>query len=125
MVARTSSSNGRPAVAGRSERGRARAAVLTGLLAVAALPAAYAVQKLSPHVSLLWAALAAVPAGGLGLVALALARGVRARAALSLGRVPGEGTARIGRALGFLGVYAAVTTGLAMAFYTLLAAFGG
>ena len=119
MVARTSSSNGRP-----SARGTARASVLVGLLAVAALPAGYAVQKLSDQVSLLWAALAAIPAGLLGLVALRLARDVRARASLSLGPIAGQGTARVGRALGFLAVYDAVTTGIAMAFYALLAAFG-
>jgi hypothetical protein len=88
------------------------------------LPAAYVLQRTTVAVSLLWAALAAVPAGLLGLVALRLARSVRSRASLSLGSIAGQGTARLGRALGFLALYAAVTTGLAMAFYALLAAFG-
>ena len=98
--------------------------MLVGLVAVAALPAAYLAQDLSARVSLLWAALAAVPAGILGLGALALARGVRQRRSLSLRPIPGEGMARVGRLLGFVAVYAAVTTGLAMAFYALLAVFG-
>ena len=75
-------------------------------------------------VSLLWAALGAVPAGLFGLVALALARRVRARAKLTLGGIAGAGAARVGRVLGFLAVYGAVTVGLAVAFYALLEAFG-
>lgn len=98
--------------------------MLVGVLAVAALPAAYVVQRTSAAVPLLWAGLAAVPAGVLGLVALALARSVRRRATLSLGPLPGARVARVGRALGFLAVYAAVTTALAIGFYALLARFG-
>jgi hypothetical protein len=119
LVGRTSSSNGRP-----SARGKGRASVLFGLLGVASLPVAYALQQTSIAVSLLWAALGAVPAGIFGLVALALARRVRARARLTLGGIAGEGTARVGRLLGAVAVYAAVTVGLAVAFYVLLEAFG-
>lgn len=88
------------------------------------LPAAFFGSRLSSTIDILWSALAAIPAGVLGLVALSLARGVRRQASLALGRVPGAGTARIGRVLGFLGVYASLTTGLAVAFYALLALFG-
>jgi hypothetical protein len=98
--------------------------VLAGALAVAALPLAYLLQKQLEGVDLLWSALAAVPGGLLGVLALALARRVRYRASMSLGGVPGEGAARVGRVLGFLGVYLAVTAGLAVAFYALLAVFG-
>jgi hypothetical protein len=119
LAARTSSSNGRP-----DARARARASVLVGLLAGALFPAAFFGTRLSATVDLLWASLAAVPAGILGLVALSLAREVRRRADLALGHVPGEGLARAGRVLGFLAVYGAVTTGLALAFYALLAVFG-
>lgn len=94
------------------------------MLGVAALPVAYVLQRTSVAVSLLWAALGAVPAGVFGITAIVLARRVRARARLTLGGVPGERTARVGRALGFLSVYAAVTVGLAVAFYALLEAFG-
>ena len=119
MAVRTSSSNGRP-----SARSRARASVAVGLLSVALLPAAFFLSRLSSTIDILWSAVAAIPGGILGLVSLALARGVRRRASLALGRLPGEGTARLGRVLGFLGVYAAVTAGLAVAFYALLALFG-
>jgi hypothetical protein len=94
------------------------------VLSLAVLPAAFFGSRLSDRVDILWSALAALPGGVLGLVALALARGVRRQAALALGRVPGEGGARLGRVLGFLGVYASVTAGLAVAFYGLLALFG-
>jgi hypothetical protein len=75
-------------------------------------------------VDILWSALAAIPAAILGIVALSLARDVRRRAALALGRVRGERAASVGRTLGFLAVYLAVTTGLAVGFYALLAVFG-
>jgi hypothetical protein len=98
--------------------------VLAGLLAVAAFPAAWVAQRQLGQVTLLWAAVAAVPAALLGFVALSLARGVRLRSTFSLHGIPGLRTARLGRALGFLAVYGAVTVGLAMAFYALLATFG-
>jgi hypothetical protein len=94
------------------------------VLALAVLPAAFFGSRLSSDVDVLWAALAAIPAAVLGFVALSLSRSVRRRAGLALGHVPGEGPARLGRVLGFLGVYAAITTGLAVAFYALLAVFG-
>jgi hypothetical protein len=94
------------------------------VLSLACLPAAFFGSRLSPDVDILWSSFAAIPAGILGLVALSLSRSVRRRAGLALGPVPGERAARLGRVLGFLGVYAAVTTGLAVAFYALLAVFG-
>ena len=87
-------------------------------------PAAFFGSRLSADVDVLWSSVAAIPSAILGFAALSLARGVRRRSALALGHVPGEQTARLGRVLGFLGVYAAVTTGLAVAFYALLAVFG-
>jgi hypothetical protein len=119
LAGRTSGSNGRP-----SARGRARASVALGLLSVACLPAAFFGSRLSDTIDVLWSAVAAVPGFVLGLWAVALARGVRRRAALALGRIPGARAARLGRVLGFLGVYAAVTAGLAVAFYALLSVFG-
>lgn len=94
-----------------------------GLLAVAALPAGYAASRFVDRVDLLWATLAAVPAGLAGLAALSLARRVRERAALALGPLPGAGWARAGRLLGLLAVYLAVTTGLAAGVYVLLTVF--
>lgn len=98
--------------------------MLLGVLALACLPAAFFGSRLSSDIDVLWSSLAAIPAAILGFFALSLARGVRRRAGLALGHVPGEGVARLGRVLGFLGVYAAVTAGLAVAFYALLAVFG-
>ena len=94
-----------------------------GVLALAALPAGYVASRFVDRVDLLWATLAALPAGLLGLAALALARRVRERAALALGPLPGAGWARAGRALGSLAVYLALTTGLAVGVYALLTAF--
>ena len=81
-------------------------------------------QRTSVAVSLLWAALGAVPAAVFGITAIVFARRVRARARLTLGGIAGERAARLGRVLGFVSVYAAVTVGLAIAFYQLLEAFG-
>ena len=98
--------------------------MLLGLVGVAAVPAGWVVQDVVGGISLFWASLAAIPAVVFGLAALSLARGVRRRAALTLGGIAGERAARVGRLLGFLAVYAAVTIGLALAFYALLEAFG-
>jgi hypothetical protein len=103
---------------------RASASVLVGLLALAAVPAGIALSWYSSRVTLLNSAAGSVPAAALlGLYAVVLARRGREQVERTLGRSGGEVTARVGRALGVLGVCAAVTAALAVGFYGLLTLF--
>ena len=69
-------------------------------------------------------AFAAIPvAAVLGFAALAFARGARRRVELTLGRARGAGTARLGRALGLLGIYLACTGLLTVGVYYALSHF--
>ena len=61
----------------------------------------------------------------LGFSAILLARRARERVQITLGRAGGERTARIGQAVGTLGVLVAVTGALALGFYGLLTLFAG
>jgi hypothetical protein len=99
----------------------AQAAALCGLLAVAALPGGIAAARYLQEVRLLDGAMASVPAAfALGLLAVVAGRRARRRLQLSLGRAGGEGAARAGRALGFVGLYLGCTGGIALGFYELL-----
>ena len=69
-------------------------------------------------------AFAAIPvAAVLGFSAIAFARGARRRIELTLGRARGSGTARLGRALGLLGIYLACTGLLTLGVYYALSHF--
>ena len=69
-------------------------------------------------------AFAAIPvAAVLGFAAIAFARGTRRRVELTLGRARGAGTARLGRALGLLGIYLACTGLLTLGVYYALSHF--
>jgi hypothetical protein len=94
--------------------------VLVGLLAVATLPVALAVDQYSDRVSLLGAGLAVPLAAALGIAAVWLGRSGRQRVERTLGRVRGRRLAFAGRALGYLGLYLAGTATLALGFYALL-----
>jgi hypothetical protein len=101
---------------------RARFAVLFALLSLAAVPLAF-VSTRSERINLPQAVAAEAIAGTLlGLIAILLARGARARAARTLAR-PGDGTARAGKWLGFLGLCLGLTAALALGFFGLLLAF--
>lgn len=92
-------------------------------MAVAAVPVGIVVAESVDELRLLHATVS-VPVGAvIGLLAIALARRARGRIQLTLGRVGGERTAWVGRALGLLGIYLAATAGLAVAFYGLLELF--
>jgi hypothetical protein len=104
----------------RSSNPTAAAALLAGLLAVAALPVAIALAQVSPRVKLTQAAAGAPVAALLGGVALLLARRARRRAERTLGRAGGEGVARAGRVLGVLGLCLAASAAIAIGFYGLL-----
>ena len=97
--------------------------MLCGLLATAALPAAIAVTERSERLDLLHAAAAIPLALMLGVVALVLGTRARRETIMTLGRVGGDRLARVGRVLGGLGVYLALTAALAIAFYGLLRVF--
>jgi hypothetical protein len=64
-----------------------------------------------------------VLAAALGIAAIVLARRGRETAARTLGRSGGDRAARIGKALGMIAIWVALTTGLALGFYALLALF--
>lgn len=103
---------------------RATASVVVGALALAAVPAGVVLARYSSRVTLLGAGLVAAPLGVvLGVYALVLARRGRETVVRTLGRSGGEGTARLGRALGLLGLLLSLTAGLALAFYGLLVLF--
>ena len=96
------------------------AAVVLGLLAVAAIPAAVAASRFVDDVRLLEAVVVGVPVGlVLALGAVAAARRARYRVERTVYR-PGETIARLGRWLAWAGLYVTVTGGLALAFYGLL-----
>ena len=112
------------AVPTRSSRNaRAWAALVAGLAAAAALPASIAISQELRTWKLL-VAFAAIPVAALlGFAAIAFARGARQRVELTLGRARGAGAARLGRALGWLGIYLACTGVLTLAVYYALSHF--
>jgi hypothetical protein len=101
---------------------RARFSVLFALLSLTAVPAAWYATHLE-RVNVPQAVGGEAVAGTLlGLIALVLARGARRRAERTLSR-PGDGTARLGKWLGLLGLCLGVTAALALGFFGLLLAF--
>ena len=101
----------------RSSRAAARVAVLLGALAVLAIPAGVAAAQYVSGLTLLESLWGSVPAGGvLGLLALAASRRARFDLARSL-HPEQNGLVRLGRFLAWLGIYAAVTGGIALAVY--------
>jgi hypothetical protein len=113
LADRTSSSS-RPA-SGRNAR--AWAAVASGLVAVAALPAAVGLAQLLQAVELLDAAAAIPVAAAFAIAALVLARGARKRFERTIGRIGGLRAARLGRVLGVLGLCLALAGAIAVASY--------
>lgn len=102
---------------------RATRSVVIGLLAVAVVPLAVLGSSMLEEVTLVQACASAIVAGLLGIVALTQARRGRETVALTLGRSGGETAARIGRWLGLVAIWIALTTGLALGFYALLTLF--
>jgi hypothetical protein len=95
--------------------------VVSGLLAVASIPAAVAASRYVPSVRLLDGLYVGVPAAiVLGLVSVGAARRARRRHVLSLGRLRGERTARWGRRLAFLGLYVGAAGAIALGSYAVL-----
>jgi hypothetical protein len=93
--------------------------VVCGLLSVACVPAGIAIAHYR-DIELLKAGWAVAPGLVLGVVSLVLARGARRRTERTIGRVGGQGTTRLGRLLGALGVYLALAGALSVGVYELL-----
>jgi len=104
----------------RSSNHRASLAVLLGLVAVAAVPAAVAVSRQTTGVRLLDAVWAIPVATGCGVAALLFARGARGRIRRTLERAGGLGRVRLGRVLGVAGISVALSASIAVGFYELL-----
>ena len=103
-----------------SGNGRAVAAAVVGLLSTATMPVAVIATRYSESYDLLHAGWA-IPVGVvLGVVALRLAHGAMRHDDVRLGRAGGRGAARLGRALGVLGIALAATCLVALCVYGLL-----
>jgi hypothetical protein len=118
MDGRTSSSR-----AAHRPNPRATWSVVCGLLSLAAVPAGVVLARETRAVTLVNSSGSVAVALLLGLSAIVLARRAREHVQITLGRAGGEGAARVGRALGILGVLIGATAALALGFYGLLALF--
>jgi hypothetical protein len=93
---------------------------LLGLLAVATLPAAIFFAEKWDRITLLESAVAIAPACVLALAAVLLSLRARRAIELTLGRVRGSKFALVGRLLGYLALYMAVTASISIATYYVL-----
>jgi hypothetical protein len=110
---------GRP----RSSNHRASLAVLVGILAVAAVPAAIVYVRRTPSLTLIDAGWAIPLAVLFGLGSIAFSNLARARVQWTLGRAGGLGRARAGRILGFVGLCIATSAAISVGFYEILLRF--
>lgn len=108
----------------RSGNGRAVAAVLLGLLSAATMPLAILATRYSESYDLLHAGLAIPLAVLLGILAIRIGAGALRHDDVRLGRAGGRRLARLGRALGVLGLSLAATALVALAVYGLLTYLG-
>ena len=102
----------------------ARASVALALLGLALPVAAFAAARQLDQVTLLQATATACGSVVLGVAAIVLARRARRNMERSIGRLGGEGTARVGRLLGLLALCVGLTAAVALGFYELLNVFG-
>jgi hypothetical protein len=93
---------------------------LLGLVAVATLPAAIVFAERWDRITLLESSVAIAPAFVLALAAVLLSRRARRAIELTLGRVRGSKLALVGRLLGYLALYMAVTASVSVATYYVL-----
>lgn len=104
--------------------GRAIGALVAGALAAATMPVAILATRYSGSYELLHAGFAIPLAVVLGGLAIGLARGALRHDDMRLGRAGGRRAARLGRALGVLGLALAATALVALAVYGLLTYLG-
>ena len=104
--------------------GRAVGALVLGALATATLPLAILATRYSGSYELLHAGVAIPVAVLLGAFAIGLARGALRLDDMRLGRAGGRRTARLGRALGVLGISFGATCAVALAVYGILTYLG-
>ncbi|MCZ7587746.1 MAG: hypothetical protein M5U27_02545 [Gaiella sp.] len=104
--------------------GRAVAALLLGLLATATMPLAILATRYSGAYELLHAGFAIPAAVALGVVAIGLASSALRHDDMRLGRAGGRRVARLGRALGVLGISLGATSAVALAVYGILTYLG-
>ena len=104
--------------------GRAFGALVLGALATATMPLAILATRYSGSYELLHAGVAIPVAAVLGAVAIGLARGALRLDDMRLGRAGGRRTARLGRALGVLGISLGATCAVALAVYGILTYLG-
>ena len=89
-------------------------------MAAAAIPVGITIARETARLELLDAAYAIPVAVVFGILALVFARGARRVVERTIGRVGGERSARIGRALGVLALCAATSATIAVALYEVL-----
>ena len=99
---------------------RATLAVMSGLVAVLAVPAAVALSRRSATITLVDAAWSIPFAAAFGIAALLFARGARGRIRATLERARGRFRARFARLLGVVGICLALSAAIAIGFYELL-----
>ena len=104
--------------------GRAVASIVVGVLAVATMPVAILATRYSGSYDLLHAGFAIPVAVLLGAVAIGLARGALRHDDLRLEQAGGRGAARVGRALGVLGIALGATALVAVSVYGFLTYLG-
>lgn len=98
--------------------------MLLALLGLAIPPAGFFAARELSQVTLVEATAAASFSAPLGVGAIVLARRGLGQIERTLGRVGGEGTARVGRLLGVISLCLGLTAALALGFYALLNLFG-
>ena len=100
---------------------RARLAVLTGLIGVGLAPAAIVLSMKSVTVTLIMAVIAIAAGCSLfGILALVLARRVRLRRSISLGRMGGARLTGLGRLLGTLSLSLGLAACVALGVYAVM-----
>ena len=98
--------------------------MLLALVALAVPPVAFVAARRLDEATLLQATGATFASGLLGGLAMLLARRGLRNIDRTIGRLGGEGAARVGRLLGLISLCVGLTAGVALGVYALLTLFG-